>query len=232
MNDWKDAAAFLLRRVVSGVGFVGEPRPIYLLSAAEAEAVDPRLTFHRFSGWTSPVADLLFADYLRQRDQWEGRGFAMVIDDRRLQSLPAILGAVLHELAHCIENELSAPVPATKPDCKITRELATAALGSIPAKWEHPAKPVRPKPWDDHGSAFVRICCHLAHRGGEVIESVRPHHVCFGVRYYGQPFSENTWLGGLSGELTRSDAILALLAEQPPEAFSELYSQATAIVED
>ena len=219
--NWITASEQLIHEIA---GDDLEGQAVYLVPFAWVAEYEPRLRGGYCSAWTSPLADLLLHKWLSSHNRWHGRGFATILHGDQLQTVQTFAGAVLHELGHYLTFAL----PHEVAELDHTSERV---LSWVPLHWADPL-PVRidPRPlprWHDHGTDFVRACCHLAHRVENVLESVRPHHIRFVKPYY-FGYSESHFLQALGSELERTGSIRAILAEPAPTAFTALWQRATA----
>ncbi|MCR9294064.1 MAG: hypothetical protein NXI32_15170 [bacterium] len=214
--QWKQAANWLLSQV--------EPElpPVYLLTNGEAKSVDSRLGFSQHAGWTSPIADLLFSQFLNNLDAWQGRGFCAVVDVNQHDSLQSLLGCVLHEFAHWTT------FGEVQSDDSIDLPLGRVALKVAPKQWAKPQPATELPGWTGHGADWVRACCHLSHRASGVVASLRPKHLQFGQQYFGSPFTEDAFMASLACELHDRRPIRQILTDDEPEAFRRLWGLATA----
>jgi hypothetical protein len=214
--NWQATAERVIRLLTN------ETRPIYLLDVAEI-GVSPQTV----AGWTSGVLDLCCRVAIG--DRWQGRGFCAVIDPAKFETWQEIVGACLHEFAHYLDHGLT-ELPVKRRDPEL---LQIAAIMSAKIQFEFPKQDPDdpddlPPPWDMHEARFVRACCHLAHRAGALVESIRPQHLQFGIRYYGHPFGENVWMTAIDSELSHTGDLRTLLDTDPPAKFAETYRLATS----
>lgn len=221
--SWQITAERLLRHVapddVAGL-------PIYLVDADVVRSHDERLCGPSHCiGWTSPACDLLLHSYLTSVGQWQGRGFACVVHSNEITSMPNILGVVLHELAHGLDAGLPTSTevtdedkPYTKPEMLQLREYFR----------DEQSRKLLP-PWHDHSERFVRSCCHLAWRAGQVFESVRPNHLSFASNYHPLPYNELAFMRSLEHELKArsTEPIKAIIESDAPRVFVDRWAAAT-----
>lgn len=175
-------------------------------------------------GYTSPLLDLQLQPWLESRGEWAGRGFACVVDAERFPTFPDLAGALLHEFAHWLDG------PLPEDDDRLAESLAEplttcmAANHRLPLAERSYYQPNLP-PWHQHGSQFVRACCHLANRAGALVASIRPRHLVFG-KAYGLA-SEQTFMNALASELSNRGSIREILTTQPPQRFTDLWETIT-----
>ncbi len=221
MSQWKAKAELLLRMVaeqdLEGV-------PVYIVAKIDLDQTF--LGKPSWGAWTSNVGDIELMGILEPQGLWQGRGFGMVLDESKLISEPDRLGACLHELAHFLDQ---APLYKIELDENALRAFAVALQANRTTKAiQPPVEPKEPPPWAGHGERFVRACCHLAHRAGQVLESIQPKHLRFGATYYGQRGTENVWMQSLASELDDTRPIRAILDSDAPLEFLKRYDDATA----
>lgn len=215
---WKQTICTFLRSVapddLDGV-------PIYPVSYRELATFEPRFCSSNATAWTSMVADLLLSEYLRGVEQWQGRGFGFAIDLDGLGTPQRILGAALHELAHWLDQK---PDPIV--DCPEIRKLFSlktlAKVKDSAVAVKHPDE--QPATWYGHELRFIRASCHLAHRAGKQMESLRPSHLRFaGLPYFPDAFNENVFFSAFTGELGASGSIRQILSTPEPIKAKELW---------
>jgi hypothetical protein len=199
---------------------VGLEGPCYLLTSDELR--------HEFevhgvpcgpSAFTGRLLDIQLSRQLQQEGRWQGRGFASVFFPERIVGLQGWIGIALHEFAHYLDFG----TPAAMDD-----ELLSGVSVLLGKQWPvdmEQRKTPSPLPWAGHGLRFVRACCHLAHRVGDIMESVRPSHLAFSQRYYG--VSENTWMRLLDDELQDDRPISEILDTEAPQRFYDAWRYCT-----
>lgn len=202
----------------------GIAEPVYLISFDEARQVDPRLVAAGIEGYTSFLCDLIFSGHLHEKGEWQGRGFAAVINYQPDKPLAKMLGTVLHEAAHF----LTFPIACSQADDFIRGRVA---LRLVCEDWKQDAPDPTEKDlpaWYPHGPQFIRAAVHLAHRAGQHIECIRAQHLRFSSLYFPQPmFSEATFLNALQSELSSQEPIRDILAKDPPQSFTRVWEVAT-----
>jgi hypothetical protein len=186
------------------------------------------------AGLTTRHLDLILRPTQERLGRWRGRGPAMIVDptaiseavahrdwsSRRRAFAPAMLGVVLHELAHILDAELM-NVTEPEPELVMFARLSLAAeLNGVTAPTNGPAAPI---PWQRHEWRFIRTALHLAHRATTVGTRVFATDV-FDATEYGL---SSTWqyvtaLGDEPERLAACD-FAAIQATPPPAAFAELW---------
>ena len=151
-----------------------------------------------------------------------GDGFHCLIRIGEIKSVQQLVGTVLHEFSHYLDNPPEKRKPST-PKTQVEIETDKLQL-ALAMDW---VKAGLVPTWLGHEERFVRACCHLWYRGNQAMASLRPKHLVFGERYYPVHFTENAWIQSLSDELGYHGSIRQLLDTSPPERFNELYRLAT-----
>jgi hypothetical protein len=188
--------------------------PIYLLDGAE---IHSRLPLHVL-GWTG--SDALEVARLHCPDHWQGVGFATVLWPERFESWQALIGGVLHELAHWIDAPPQLPAEP-RPAASIVADMAMTQMEMV-QQWQSDPTWHIPANYQ-HEARFVRISGHLAYRAGQQMESIRPKHLRFVSDYYQPPLSENCVLTLLESELDSESPIRSIIATEPPERFRQAF---------
>jgi len=151
--------------------------PVYFCFASELPtALKPNAAVW---GFTGPVLDIAFADWLRDCRRWRGRGPAIVLNDSAMRAdaesyaqddtelanelfRQRILAIASHELAHV----LSAPIDFRPIPAGIRQEIETRCK-SVTASWvakDGQHDPEMPPPFKGHEAAFIRTLLHVHHR--------------------------------------------------------------------
>jgi hypothetical protein len=175
-----------------------------------------------FDGLAGSLAFLVQGP-LQAAGLWRGPG--RIITVRWLGCWASTVGIALHEAGHLLSDGQRAVghQPLEADELPAVRSLAA----SFAAEWPQ-AYTQHPVPWFGHHARFVRACCQLWHRAEPLLASLRPHHLRFGDRYYGWPFTELAWLESLHDELQQAAGpIRDILDSPPPQAFVDLYHRAT-----
>jgi hypothetical protein len=206
--------------------------PLYIVQP-RADSMVTSAMLGDWSGCFFRRLDVALRSELERQGRWQGRGVAFVIDaDAIRRRWPdafsgerAIVGAVLHELAHWL-NAPEATPPSVESPAEAYREFTEAC-----------ARPTPPTPipaafWS-HGAGFTRLACHLWHRarhGGGY--SLTPRRLLFAGDY---PTLEAlsrppAYLESLADEmeLCRGWPLRTIIATAPPAAFSDLWRTDTA----
>lgn len=229
MNGWKQFAELVCDFIEPSL--VGKPK--YFLSDSEAVSIERSLSCLSLnaSGWTSRVADLLFADELVERGSWQGRSFCCVVDEGQHRRLEEVAATVGHELAHwisfggVIDGSLKDPSALSQQWLTVTRQAAakTVSVATI-----EPKKSPSAAMTSHHDAKFVRAACHAAYRLRRAIPSLRPEELRF-VSPYHKGCTESQFMKSLSSELvTRaSHSIFDVLRSPVPQPFADLWHRAT-----
>ena len=224
MSDWLPKSEALLHDIA--VEDIAD-RGCYLVDFSEVANYEPRLRGGWASAWTSPLMDLILADWLTKQGRWRGRGFATILHPDLLPRWMEYAGAVLHEFAHY----LTLPVAN---DCEDVANHSLELVGWLPLQWSeknHRPETVRagkPLPsWHEHGSDFVRACCHLVSRAQHSVY-IRPEHLRFiGPYHPGHRVHEDQFVEALGSEINQTGSIREILKTPSPEAFNRLWRYAT-----
>lgn len=229
-DSWHEQSEQLLHKIVSD-DIHG--RGCYLVRFSDVAEYEPRLRGGWCAAWTSPVLDLMLADWLISHDRWNGRGFATILHSDLLTRWMEYAGAALHEFAHY----LTWPLPSTEADESI-RERSNGLIGILPLRWtekKHNPEPLqqgRQLPqWHEHGRDFVRACCHLAYRAQHHVY-IRPEHVRFIGPYHSSRVHEEHFMEALNDELrSTTGSVREVLSTEPPSQFTRLWAYAIACSE-
>jgi hypothetical protein len=225
--SWTDKSLELLQSIAAD-DMVGA---CYLVNFHDVEAYEPRLRGGYAAAWTSPIMDLILADWLTKQERWTGRGFATILHSDLLPRWMDYAGAVLHEFGHYLT------MPVTK-DCDKDESIVNNSLelvGWLPLLWsEKNHRPItvqtvarKPLPlWHDHGPDFVRACCHLVRRAQHSVY-IRPEHLRFVSPYHGRRVHEDDFMDALESELSSTGSIREILRSDAPDEFTELWTIAT-----
>ena len=151
-----------------------------------------------------------------------GVGFRCLVRIGEIKTVQQLVGVVLHEFAHYLDNPQKKRKPTT-PRTQVEIETDKLQLALAMDWFKAGLVPT----WLGHEERFVRACATLWFRANQRMESLRPKHLVFGERYYPVHFTENAWIQSLSDELGYRGSIRQLLDTSPPERFSRLYSLAT-----
>jgi hypothetical protein len=215
MNDL-DRCERLLREIEPSLS----ESPVYLVDSTEL----PDTQRDNVRGKTGLWLDLQLANHLTEMGRWQGCGFAAVVCvDRIPATFRDVAGVVLHEAAHF----LTFPAKRTEDYSSELAEWSTLLAKAVPLiNADTDARRDSEPPWFQHEQDFIRAACHLAHRAGLILESIRPSHLCYD-RYYG--VTEQTWMASLERELKSMEriSIREVLTVDPPSDFRELHSYLT-----
>ncbi len=222
MEDWLPKSDELIRKIAAD-DLVG--RGCYIVNFSEVEAYEPRLRGGRVAGWTSPIMDLILADWLTKQRRWTGRGFATILHADLLPRWMDYAGAVLHEFGHYLT------LPPHE-DCDEIVNRSQTVIGWLPLQWaerKHEPPPVSmgvqlPR-WHDHEADFVRACCHLAYRAQHSVY-IRPEHLRFIGPYHSCIVHEDHFMQALGEELEQTGSIREILQTPTPELFVRLWKYA------
>lgn len=189
-------------------------RPVYVLRVSQFPAYGAKnLTPGEWTAHAGADLDLRLQPILRGLGQWQGRGFAMVLDDtgaelchvNGLEQLPTILGIVVHEAGHYLESE----------SCPVREGPAAVRRNSTPTMQRYHGT--------DHGLRFVRSTLHLWNRCQSALPFDVDHCRCAGDRYRMSPVRD--YVNALGSELItrRGESIVGILKSQPPSAAMDLF---------
>lgn len=220
--DWKLAAEHMLRRVDRHT-----VAPIYLVDRSEVTGD----VCGQFVGLTGPAMDLLLLPTLEASGQWQGRGFAAIVDveatQRQLAAasivgrrplLSNLLGIVLHEYAHFVAEGLTEGIGE--------REVAT--LLATPGYEQLLPLTIAPspteEPWARHGIRFGRAIVHLWSRASWTGWRWQLEDLWQTRDFYGLGPAMR-YADVLSPELLdrSQDPLVAIVAEDPPADLVELF---------
>ena len=181
------------------------------------------------NGWaayTSRDLDSQLAPILRRRRLWHGRGFATVVDDRRLaddcgrdagEHFHAGLGIAIHEAGHYIAWQAIDGVTRA-PSLIRGHILRMQSDRDFDTYWAR-----TPNGDSIHGAVWIRATVHLHHR----VQQCEPVNLqrCR-MRYPGFP-DVNSFRLTLATELNaaRSTPLQKLLREPPPRLFIQLWNE-------
>lgn len=199
--NWKQAAELLIREIAAddvdtGHLMIAEPGELGLVLPPDV------------GGLHSPTVYSLSG--------CDPSGFGCVVQGDRFDDDRQRIGAVLHELAHRIDDgpvELDDREPPTAIEQSELAILIQLVLGVRSQRIQRRTLPA----WYGHGSRFVRIAAVLADRANRVCEAIRPSHLRYSSDYTG--LSEGSWLEPLADDLRRSGSIRAIISDPPPEPF-------------
>jgi hypothetical protein len=166
--DWKFAATALIRAI--DPSYAG---PCYMLDVNEAGTELDHCT----AGITWPFLDVALRDTLRARGEWEGSGFACIVDSAfyltkhsEFEAIRGCVSIVLHEYCHWV-TQPEVPNESVVDDLfELCPDLARSV--QVPAS----IAPRDPKqvPWHNHtGDKFGRMALHAmvrAHRAAPEFE--------------------------------------------------------------
>jgi hypothetical protein len=182
---------------------VCEPlRPLYLIARSEAP--------HLFRLWRSDAAAHTLDTrerevrlHLESRGDWQGHGFACVLDMEALSSVGSTLltscrDLALHEFAHGLlwkpVEEENGPVEYPSPPAEEVaayRGLYDRVVATV-------------EPWVDHGAAFLRIMVHLWHRSIIRKRSLSARNIWAAGSHYGlSPIGDYLAVLRSTGDLER-----------------------------
>ena len=150
MIHWADDFRNFIRGRFPELG--GEP--VYIRTSDEVDTDFPAAAW----GFTAVSLDQHIRETLSARGQWQGRGFATVVNPKEFFRLawPEQLGLILHELSHHFENR---PRILTESDAVQGRfSFDWATLFDASGDWLPDALPTM------HGPRFVRAALHVFHR--------------------------------------------------------------------
>jgi len=208
-HDWQPQCESFLRSVCPDL----EGVPVYLLDGSE---IHSKLPLH-ILGWTGSEA--LEVARLHNPAHWQGVGFATVIWPERFDSWQALIGGLLHEIAHYLD--VPPELPVERPAATIVADMAMTQMEMV-QQWQSNPTWYIPVNYQ-HEPRFVRAAAHLAYRAGQQCESIRPKHLRFVSDYYPEPLSENCVLTLLESELGSESPIREIIGSEPPQAFRQWF---------
>ena len=207
------------------------PTKVYIIY--ESDGAPSALNFGDAIGSTGKVADLLAADYLVKRGEWNGRRPLVWLNDVRISELAAeyhairevepaelarqlMVAATIHELAHVAEQGVdTAPISNTR------KEFAVA-IAAYSAETLH--SPERP-PFDCHGWRWIRNSIHLHHRALQAGYETPLDLVMIHENYCLPPLEQ--FASRLHGQFEPSnlarESIFDINTFRPPHLFAELW---------
>ena len=166
--DWKAECEALIRIVDPH----SAARPVYLFDAGEARELADVRRLHS-TGITSIALSARFRSLLKIRGDWQGDGFAAVIDVERLPSPQCIDAVVIHEYAHdLLDREIEDRFRRGDGDDHTAVMLLMLANPDVPLPppdWKGREDNPAWRPWHNHAGDFIRLCVHLAHRAQQRI---------------------------------------------------------------
>ena len=209
-------------------------RPLYIVEPADGTMfTGAMLGWH--GGLFYPGLDVALQPQLEAQGRWKGRGVCVVVNAFQCfvyathddDGQRAVIGVVLHELAHAFDHCEKLDVPENQYDrfaaaCELSAGT-TAIMEPSPGNLFSPLLL-------GHGESFIRLCAHLwyrsSHGGGFVL---RPRHLAFGSDYTALPMlhTPQEYIEALWPELKKCQGLpLRALADiDPPPAFTELWNQ-------
>jgi hypothetical protein len=219
-SHWADYYCEWLRALVPEF----DSRPLYVLS--EAEIPEWSHVQGAFA-WTGCSLDLRVQRSLESRQQWHGRGPAIVVCDCWYElSEPDRLGILAHEAAHALtwwdqfSRERSSLTIAEElmlleGGKKLILEAFRKAVGDSVDTWESGER----VELECHGADFLRAALHLAHRARYWFPTDAMRLFNTGYRCC----DPNGAVAALLDEMQRGGDIIEILKSEAPEAFSALY---------
>lgn len=207
-------------------------RPLYVVLHADLPA-ELRVA-NGPAGLTTRHLDLILKPTLERLGRWRGRGAAMIVDptaiaealahrdwsSRRRAFAPAIMGVVLHELAHILDADLSGG-PEPEPDLVVFAGLALAAeLNGTTPPTNGPAATI---PWQRHEWRFIHTALHLAHRAAATGTRMFATDVFDAAEYGLSPTLQYVKALGDEPERLAACDFATIRATPPPPAFADLW---------
>lgn len=193
--------------------------PLYLL--AQSKLPVGLSTQHHYA-FTHPRADLMYRDHIAP---WFGRGPCAVINDIGIVEdfAPedheyAIIGIVLHELAHILDR----PALFDEQDCDDPDRLLFDAMVLAEAS-KHPFRSDVPM-YFGHGPSFVRIAIHLAYRATQAGFDIKPAGIVATHRLGLSPTAAYEDALGDEPHRCLDSGFRELLATEPPTEFTQLWA--------
>ena len=193
--------------------------PLYLL--AQSKLPVGLSTKHHYA-FTHPLADLMYRDRIAT---WLGRGPCAVINDIGIVEdfAPedheyAIIGIVLHELAHILDR----PALFDEQDCDDPDRLQFDALVLTDAS-KRPSRSDRPL-YFGHGPNFLRIAVHLAYRATHAGFDIKPAGIVATHRLGLSPTAAYENALGDEPHRCLDLGFRALLATEPSTEFTQLWA--------
>lgn len=193
--------------------------PLYLL--AQSQLPIGLGTQHHYA-FTHPRADVMYRDHI---DPWLGRGPCAVVNDIGIaEDYPsedleyAIIGIVLHELAHILDR----PALYDERDCDDPDRLQFDAMVLTDVS-QRAARSDLPL-YFGHGPTFIRIVIHLAHRATLAGFEIKPAGLFASHRHGLSPIG--TYEDALGDEPHRhlDASVRAFVAIAPPIEFTQQWA--------
>ena len=214
MNDphWSDSYVKFLRQVAPELADV----PIYLLRNDE----HPVEWVSHWMAMFSPLSDLKAQSTLERLGLWSGRGVCVIVrNDFAAWSTRCQAGTLLHEMSHGIEHITQPHALATElsPICREWLEVGESKMLADAGIDRNDL--IR----GQHGSAFVRLCCHLHQRArGEM--HLTASDLQFLHRAYSLPPERyEDVVEALRSELAMTRNLNLLRLREAPATFLELF---------
>jgi hypothetical protein len=211
------AKAERLCRIVAGRDLGSTP--LYLL--AQSQLPVGLSTQHHYA-FTHPRADLMYRDHI---DSWLGRGPCAVINDIGIAEdfaaedhEYAIIGIVLHELAHILDR----PALFDEQDCDDPDRLQFDALVLTDAS-KRPSRSDLPM-YFGHGPSFLRIVIHLAYRATHAGFDIKPAGIVAAHHLGLSPTAAYEDTLGDEPHRCLDLGFRALLATEPSTEFTQLWA--------
>jgi len=193
--------------------------PLYLL--AQSHLPIGLGTQHHYA-FTHPRADVMYRDHI---DPWLGRGPCAVVNDIGIAEdyLPedleyAIIGIVLHELAHILDR----PALYDANDCDDPARLQFDArvLTDVSQRAARSDLPL----YFGHGPSFIRAVIHLAYRATLAGFEIKPAGIFASHRLGLSLIGEYEDALGDEPHRQRDSEFRALLATEPPYEFTQQWA--------
>jgi hypothetical protein len=202
--------------------------PVYFAVKSELQGV--RLIYaDQCLGATGAAMDLTFADHLRARAEWCGRGFCAYIDDLAIQNLHrnattfrlGFIGTCLHELSHhlCLakaffdgnDSELTA----------VLKALADTQVEHLPSKTFTNAQV-----WATHHLNWVRLGLHLCCRANRCYTPLDSDYMALAGPVYGLSSARQYQMAFSSEIMEHAGTPLREVLKLPvPKAAQRLYAE-------
>jgi hypothetical protein len=193
--------------------------PLYLLSAADLGRPIPE-TCSAYCQRTA--ADVVLRDYLIAANQWAGHGVGIVFDLTKIEATTTdlrqtFLAVLIHEVGHAVLIRPVAPRLDIEPPAEVRRLQESIYRTFATAPKKHGID-------EAHDDKFVRVLSHLWWRaaGRGVVanfgEMLSPWVYGIDLHAYVEALGPELWS-------MRDETFAAILATEPPAAFTQLWQR-------
>lgn len=221
-SHWSDDHVAWLRSYIPELG----DDPVYIRRADELPAA---MHLPGALAWHSVTGDIELKPWLIERNEWQGRGRFVGLNERWHAMGPEEQnGILLHEMAHSIcAFDSWAWIHNEDSFTDVERLLmAPGGADELRAQYGLPAADPIEMERTSHGLRFVRCCLHLWARTWEEI-SLADMRV-FSDRYVLTDDSMTDAVRALRPELWHGGHLIDILKSNPPAVFAALFAKKPA----